>query len=67
MKYLLILLLLVGCSNPVKPQPYGVCVLVLTHLATGLRMQFDTVVTCADCNKIASYGGYQVESWTEEK
>lgn len=63
--FLFILLCFVACSNPVKPEPTGVCVLVLTRLVTGYRMIFDTVLTCAECYKIESYGGYHVASWTQ--
>ena len=60
-----VMFLALSCSSPTKPKPEGVCILVLTHLATGLRMTFDTVVTCDDCYKIQSYGGYTVQSWTQ--
>ena len=62
MKYLILLLLFIGCSNPVKPAPKGLCVLVHTRQAPG-PMVIDTMVTCDECYKIASYGAYQVSSW----
>jgi hypothetical protein len=61
---LFILICLFACSNPVKPKPKGECVLVLTHIVVGYPMVIDTIITCDECYKIASYGGYQVSSWT---
>jgi hypothetical protein len=57
---LLICLFLVSCSNPVKPNPKGLCVLEPIR-GGGL---FDTVVTCEECHKIASYGYYYFYAFT---
>jgi hypothetical protein len=59
------LFVFVGCSNPVKPAPEGICILEKVEYFGPGPMVIDTTVTCAECNKMASSGYYRVASWTE--
>lgn len=56
--------LFTSCSNPVKPDPLGICILEQVRFDANFPMWIDTVVTCNECDKMASLGYYHKVSWT---